>query len=106
MVNSLLSLEDQSGIVHLRELRKPSCLLESKEEISALMKMIDELPGKQKDVILLCKIESRSMKETAEILRTSVKAIESLLGRAKKKLKERLIQREITERMQIMRKHE
>ncbi|MGI9191623.1 MAG: RNA polymerase sigma factor [Chitinophagaceae bacterium] len=65
----------------------PAHLLENKEALNQLLGCIHHLPPDQRDVILLLKIEACSMEETAEILKRSPKAVESLLHRAKQALK-------------------
>ena len=47
---------------------------------------IPNLPEKQKTAIILLKIEQKTQAETAEIMDTTVKAIESLFQRGKKNL--------------------
>jgi RNA polymerase sigma-70 factor (ECF subfamily) len=83
-----LDIERENGYVdYAVDEKHPGFILESREEIAFLMNAIDSLPGKQKDAIILCKLDKRSHKETAEILALSPKAIESLISRAKKNLK-------------------
>ena len=53
-----------------------------------LERMIQDLPVRQKAALNLCFYEGKSNKEAAEILGVGVKALESLLMRAKKALKE------------------
>jgi RNA polymerase sigma-70 factor (ECF subfamily) len=48
------------------------------------------LPDNQKTAIILLKIEEKSQAETAEIMKTSVKAVESLFQRAKNNLSKKL----------------
>jgi RNA polymerase sigma-70 factor (ECF subfamily) len=49
------------------------------------------LPGRERMAITLQLYETKKVKEIAEIMNTSVKAIESLLTRARKKLKKTII---------------
>ena len=92
--NAMEIKSEQNGKNYATDCNNPDRILQSKDAVNDIMHMIDQLPGKQKDVIILCKLEKRSIKETASILMTSPKAIESLLGRAKKNLKEKLIRKE------------
>jgi RNA polymerase sigma factor (sigma-70 family) len=64
----------------------PGVALEDKEDIRALFDLINRLPGKQKTALILNKIEGRSQAEVAEIMGLSVKAVESLVQRAKTNL--------------------
>jgi RNA polymerase sigma factor (sigma-70 family) len=68
----------------------PGIELEDKEELQILFKHINSLPEKQKTVIILSKIEEHSQKEVAEIMILSIKAVESLLQRAKENLSKKL----------------
>jgi len=69
----------------------PGIELESKEEINALYRAIDTLPEKQKTALILSKFEKLPQKEIAKILELTPKAVESLIGRAKKNLRKALM---------------
>ena len=60
--------------------------IEQKEALQKIFSAINQLPENQKTVVILLKIEHNSVKEVAEILRLSPKAVESLFQRAKTKL--------------------
>ncbi|MCB0514702.1 MAG: RNA polymerase sigma factor [Chitinophagales bacterium] len=64
----------------------PGVALEQKEALAKIFRCIHQLPEKQKNVLILLKIEQMSQQEVAEILEMSVKAVESLFHRAKKNL--------------------
>ena len=64
----------------------PGVLLENQEDTKRLFACINRLPEHQKTAIILCKIEGKSTKETAEIIGKSSKAVESLLQRATQNL--------------------
>jgi len=68
----------------------PGILLERKEDARYLFEAIETLPGKQKTVFILTQVEELSQKEIAEIMNLSIKAIESLLQRAKANLRKKL----------------
>ncbi len=61
----------------------PGVSLEDKEALQQLFAIIDTLPDNQRTVLILTKVEDRSVKEVAEIMQLSSKAVESLLQRAK-----------------------
>ncbi len=61
----------------------PGILLENKEEIIKIFRIIDELPVNQKTAFLLSKTEQKSNAEIAAIMNLSTKAVESLLHRAR-----------------------
>ncbi len=65
----------------------PGVLMENKESLQELFRIINTLNEKQKTVIILTKIEEKSVSETAEIMDLSPKAVESLLQRAKNNIK-------------------
>lgn len=69
----------------------PGIALEQKEEFTKLLSIIYQLPEQQKTAVTLLKIEGRSQKEVAEIMGISVKAVESLLQRAKQQIKKKLV---------------
>lgn len=68
----------------------PGVNLEKKEDAKQLFRVIDRLPENQRTAFVLTQIEDLSQKETAEIMNTSRKAVESLLQRAKINLKKEL----------------
>lgn len=72
------------------EFNHPGIILEEKESIEKIFKVINELSDNQKTAILLRAIEGLSQKEIADILNLSEKAVESLLSRARATLKTKL----------------
>jgi RNA polymerase sigma-70 factor (ECF subfamily) len=62
------------------------------EQQTAIETAISSLPERQKAALNLCFYEGLSNKDAAEILGVGIKALESLLMRAKKTLREDLIQ--------------
>jgi len=81
-----LKIDDQDKKISVPEINHPGIILENKESVNAIFNGINQLPPKLKTVIILLKIEGESQKETAQIMEISVKAVESLFHRAKKKL--------------------
>lgn len=68
----------------------PGVQLEQKEALEKIFSIINELPDNQKTALILSKIEQKSQNEVAEIMNLSVKAVESLLQRAKNNLAKKL----------------
>ncbi len=68
----------------------PEKTLEENERSSILLNALGSLPDNQKAAFLLSKQEGYSNQEIADILKTSVSAVESLVHRAKKNLHDRL----------------
>jgi RNA polymerase sigma-70 factor (ECF subfamily) len=64
----------------------PGVQLEQKEAVQKIYEGINQLPAKQKTVLLLRIQEELSHKEIADILETTAKAVESLVSRARKNL--------------------
>lgn len=83
---------DDSHIVPIRtiDFYHPGVQLEDQERAKILFDAIDQLADQQRQAYLLNKVEGYSYAETAELLETSVSSVESLLFRAKKRLKELL----------------
>lgn len=69
----------------------PGILLENKEHAQILFQQIDKLAEKQKTAFVLTFVDGLPQKEVADIMETSVKAVESLLQRAKNNLKKKLV---------------
>ena len=65
--------------------------IEQKERNAVLYSAIDQLPERQKNALLLSHIKELKQQEVADIMNTSVSSVESLLIRAKRKLKEILL---------------
>lgn len=72
--------------------------LEVSEKGRAVEAAIQSLPARQKLALNLCFYEELSNKEAAEILGVGVKALESLLMRAKAALKEKLARQDVGRR--------
>jgi RNA polymerase sigma-70 factor (ECF subfamily) len=65
----------------------PGLQLENKELAQTLFKAINQLAEKQKTALVLTKIEGLSYEQTAQVMETTIAAVESLLFRAKQNLK-------------------
>ncbi|RMG86073.1 MAG: RNA polymerase sigma factor [Bacteroidetes bacterium] len=68
----------------------PGVLLEKKEHAKYLFKAIDRLPESQKTAFILSYVEGLPRQEVADIMEVSLKAVESLLQRGKKNLRDHL----------------
>ncbi|MBU1107360.1 MAG: sigma-70 family RNA polymerase sigma factor [Candidatus Riflebacteria bacterium] len=85
------------GLVGLNKLpavtpseKDPLVVIEQRERAKILMKAIDNLPETQRTAYTLANFENLQGKEIAEIMETSVTAVESLLFRSRKGLREHL----------------
>ena len=65
----------------------PGILLEKREAAAALFRLIGRLPEAQQTAFILSYVEELPRKEVAAIMETSLKAVESLLHRAKQRLR-------------------
>ena len=68
----------------------PGMLMEKKEEAKYLFAAIDTLPPQQKTAFILSFVEELPRQEVADIMETTLKALESLLQRAKQNLRKNL----------------
>lgn len=68
----------------------PGIILEKKENARILFKAIESLPEQQQTAFVLSFVEALPRQEVADIMEISLKAVESLLQRAKANLRARL----------------
>lgn len=66
--------------------------LDERLDEARLIVLMKELPRHQRLVLILCYVEGFSQKEVSEIMGMTVRAVESLLRRSKKSIKEKLLQ--------------
>lgn len=86
-----LYVKDTAEIKHeSTDFIHPGIQLEQKENAKHLFNAIDKLSENQKTAFILTQIEGLPQKEVAIIMNQTRKAVESLLQRAKKKLREEL----------------
>jgi len=69
----------------------PGVQLEQKEKAAIVFKAIQSLPDNQRVCFLLLKTENLSYEEVADILQLSIKAVESLMHRARENLRKKLV---------------
>jgi RNA polymerase sigma-70 factor (ECF subfamily) len=69
---------------------QPDQLLTQSEETQLLIRAVSQLPDTQRAAFTLHYMEGLSYKEVAAILETTVSAVESLLHRAKRQLRQKL----------------
>jgi RNA polymerase sigma-70 factor (ECF subfamily) len=68
----------------------PGIAAENKEKATILFKAIESLPEKQKLAFTLIKVQGMNYEEACEVMQQNIKAVESLISRAKKNLQEQL----------------
>jgi RNA polymerase sigma factor (sigma-70 family) len=81
---------DEAEQVHAVEFNHPGVQLEKKERASELFNALKQIPDKQRIAFTLHKLEGQSYQEVAEIMNTTLYAVESLMSRAKTNLKKEL----------------
>lgn len=87
---SYLGFEKTTQLQEQKNFEHPGVLAEEKEGMRRVFDCINALPDHYKSVIILCKVMNYSQVETAEIMKTTPKAIESMLQRAKVALQKKL----------------
>lgn len=70
---------------------RPDTHLEQEERNRVIRESLETLPPNQRMAVILKRFEGLSYQEIAEVLNTSVSAVESLLFRAKQTLKKKLM---------------
>ena len=68
----------------------PGILAENKEKAAVLFRAIDSLPEKQKLAFTLIKVQGLNYEEACAVMQQNIKAIESLISRAKMNLQKQL----------------
>ena len=89
-VCSLADLNEKGFDVSGDRLDHPGLQMENKDRSKALFGAINNLPENQRVAFTLNKIDGRSYQEVAEIMETSLGAVESLIFRARKNLQNSL----------------
>jgi RNA polymerase sigma-70 factor (ECF subfamily) len=82
--------DDPADSIAAPDRENPADALSDKERVNVLKDALDSLPDNQKTAFLLSKQDGYSNQEIADILQTTVPAVESLVHRAKKNLQSRL----------------
>lgn len=75
---------------------RPSDFLERKQAAEGVQEALEELAPRQREAVVLVHYQGLSHGEAAEVLGLGVDAVESLLGRARRKLRSLLIARDPT----------
>lgn len=89
-VQGFFGSQDEEQI-HPVQFNHPGVELENKEKARELFEALKRIPEKQRIAFTLHKLEGQSYQEVADIMNTTLYAVESLIGRAKANLKKELI---------------
>jgi RNA polymerase sigma factor (sigma-70 family) len=76
--------------MQMAEFDHPGVKMEKKERANELFNALKQIPDKQRTAFTLHKLEGQSYQEVAEIMNTTLYAVESLMGRAKANLRKGL----------------
>ncbi len=80
----IIGVDDPADSIPAPERENPADALADKERVAVLQVALDSLPDSQKAAFLLSKQDGYSNQEIADILQTTIPAVESLVHRAKK----------------------
>ena len=86
----MIGVEDPSAEIAAPHTENPAEAYAGNERAIVLQNALNSLPDNQKSAFLLSKQDGFSNQEIADILNTSVSAVESLVHRAKKNLHDKL----------------
>ena len=89
-VQSLFGMESVLPVTDKQHFYHPGVEIENKERARILFTAIDKLPENQRTAFVLHKVEGLSYAEIAEVMKTSVSSVESLMFRAKQNLQKLL----------------
>lgn len=90
--NSWLTFFNEKTVVNApTTFNHPGVLLENKEDAQVLFRIIQTLPDTQKTAFILSYVEGLPRQEVADIMKVSLKAVESLLQRGKASLRKKLV---------------
>lgn len=90
-LGSVFSGEDKNDpLFSASDMEDPENILIRQEHSQWLQKALDSLPGNQRTAIILSKYDDLPQKEIAEVMDITEGAVEALLQRAKKNLREKL----------------
>ncbi|UWX57922.1 RNA polymerase sigma factor [Chlorobaculum sp. MV4-Y] len=80
----VIGIDDPADSILAADDDNPADVLGNKERVAVLQNALDGLPDNQKTAFLLSKQDGYSNQEIADILQTTIPAVESLIHRAKK----------------------
>lgn len=81
---------NEEADMQMAEFDHPGAQMEKKERASELFNALKQIPDKQRIAFTLNKLEGQSYQDVAEIMNTTLYAVESLMGRAKANLRKEL----------------
>ena len=85
-----LKTDDETIIENVCDVKTPEKIIDSKQKQKLILKAVDELPKKMKDVIILFEFEEKSYDEISKKLKIPTGTVKSRLNCARTVLKEEL----------------
>lgn len=82
-ISALFTKESNEPLAEAVQLNHPGIAAEDREALQKLFAIINTLPHNQKTALLLVRMDGRPQNEVAAIMNLNIKAVESLLQRAK-----------------------
>lgn len=87
-----MKVDDENVINDIKDTKTPEKILNSKQRQKMILKAVDELPQKMRDVIILYEFEQKSYEEISKKLNIPIGTVKSRLHCAKEILKDDLIE--------------
>ena len=85
-----MKIDDENALNSIKENKTPEKILNSKQRQKMILKAVDELPKKMRDVIILYEFEQKSYDEISQKLNVPIGTIKSRLHCAREILKDDL----------------
>ena len=85
-----MKIEDETAVNEIKDSKTPEKILNSKQRQKMILKAIERLPNKQKEVIILYEFEQKSYEEISKIVGVPVGTVKSRLFCAREILKDEL----------------
>ena len=85
-----MKIEDETAVNEIKDSKTPEKILNSKQRQKMILKAIERLPKKQKEVIILYEFEQKSYEEISKIVGVPVGTVKSRLFCAREILKDEL----------------
>ena len=90
LVKRFLGLDEAENELPAPQSLQPEAVFETREQATILRQAVESLSEKQRTVVILNKYEELSYAEVAEVMGTTVSAVDALLQRGMKNLRKKL----------------
>jgi len=88
-ITALFAASSNEPLADAVHFNHPGIAAEDREDLQRLFAIINQLPHNQKTALLLTRMDGRPQQEVADIMNMSVKAVESLLQRARQTIEKK-----------------